>query len=155
MISNKKIIENHYNIIKLTCYGVSEGHYLTEDLISEVCYSLLSKENSLLHDVLDRGKFNSYVYGIANTMFWKPKSKFYCKYRINYNELNEYELQDETKPAFDVKDYLLELGLTPTEKLWIETCLEYKFNYSLVSKKTGISRSHISKRIKAITNKYK
>jgi hypothetical protein len=142
-------------MIKIICKSITEGHNLTDDLISEVSITVFTMDNALLNDIMDRGKLNSYIYGIANTMFWKPKSKFYYQYKTDTCELIEDILTTEDVQTFDVKEYLIDLGLEPTEKLWVETCLEYNFNYSLVAKKVGVSRSHVSKRIKAIKNKYK
>lgn len=139
----------------MSCYSVAKGSYLVEDLISEVSYSIMKMNNVLLNDISDRGKIDSYFYGMANTMFWKPKSKFYTTYKVEYLELIENCLPDESTPSFNVKEYLNEKGLTPTEKLWVETCLEYKFNYSLAGKKIGVSRMKVSQRINAIIDKYK
>jgi hypothetical protein len=115
----------------------------------------MKMNNALLNDISDRGKIDSYFYGMANTMFWKPKSKFYTTYKVEYLELIENCLPDESEDPFNVKEYLNEKGLTPTEKLWVETCLEYKFNYSLAGKKIGVSRMKVSQRINAIIDKYK
>ena len=142
-------------MIEVICKHVTNGHHLTNDLISELCLNILQIDQEFLNDIEDRGKFYSYVYGMANIMFWKPKSKFFTMYRIDSFELIEDIYIQEEAEEFDANEYLNELGLDSTEKLWVKTCLKNNFNYSLVSEKTSISRRKISERINFIKTKYK
>jgi hypothetical protein len=154
MKTNKEILNENYSTIKVICYSVAKGSYLVEDLISELCLVMMNKHNAFLNGLIEDGKLDSYIYATANNMFWLSKSTFFSKYKIEHLPLIENTLADESE-SFEVKEYLLDLGLDANEKLWIETCLEYNFNYSLVHKKTKISRRKIAERIKAIKDKYK
>lgn len=139
----------------MICKAVTRNNPLTDDLVSEVYISFLNLKPEFIQDIIDRDKFYAYIYGMANIMFWRPKSKFFQTYRTANFELLEDIYLTEEEEEFDINDYLNELGLDSNEKLWIKTCLNNGFNYSLVASKTKISRPKISQRIDFIKNKYK
>lgn len=119
-------------------------------MTAEVCLEIMKLDNVELNKMYPNC-FN-YFYGMAYRMYHFTKSSFFNTYRRELMELQEFCYIPEE--PFNRNEYLIDLGLDATERLWIRTCSDHDFNYVWMASKTKISRGKISERINDIKNKY-
>lgn len=123
------------------------NHY-TDDLAQEIFLELYQKPEKVI-ELHKEGTLKNYVYRLAYVSYNKYNGNFYKKFR------RQLEHQPEEGRELELYDVLDEANLTEIEKMWVDEYLKHECMSSWMMKSTKISRQHIAKRIKEITEKCK
>ena len=138
-------ISENYQSIKAICKKIDRNNY--EDLCHDVIIKLRNEKSFI--DAIYNTKAEAYIWKVARNEFLDRINK------VCLGDCEEVQIQViEDKNYFsEIKDLIIESGLTHIEKLWLKAFLERELNSSWVASSTGISRQHAKERYDFIINK--
>jgi hypothetical protein len=129
-------ITKNYQEIKSICKKIDRVNY--EDLCHDV-------------NAIENNKYKAYIWKVAKNEFIDNIDRITL---LDCEDLN-IEINYDQDYHNEIKDLIIERGLSHIEKLWLKAFLERDLNSSWVSSSTGISRQHAKERYDFIIKKLK
>ena len=140
-------ITKNYQEIKSICKKIDRVNY--EDLCHDVIIKLRNEPNFI--NAIKNNKYKAYIWKVAKNEFIDNIDRITL---LDCEDLH-IEINYDQDYHNEIKDLIIERGLSHIEKLWLKAFLERDLNSSWVSSSTGISRQHAKERYDFIIKKLK